>query len=230
MRELHRIEDALERHLSMRASLVIDRAPPRVTEALARYDRVPLDATDTALDALVEYTETLDFDAHPEQPARNQRTRAALDRTLFSSLISAVDRGDPSGVARWMGALLGLSHPAPLRVTDAFARGGAHRYSMADGALSQRWRDSLVVRDEHPLLRGARLYFDAIFLHPFDDGNARLARALLVAAAHDRASFDVGPAVWLPKRAGHEEDLWRFVTVCAHGALARERRRYHRAH
>lgn len=230
MRELHRIEDALERHLSLRASLVIDRAPPRVIDALVRYDRVPLDATDTALDALVEYTETLDFEAHPEQPARNQRARAALEPTSFSSVIAAVDHGDASAVARWMGALLGLAHPAPLRVTDAFARGGAHRYSMANGALSQRWRDSLVARDEHPLLRGARLYFDAIFLHPFDDGNARLSRALLVAAAHERASFDLGAAVWLPKRPGHDEDFWRFVTVCAHAAQARERRRYHRAH
>ena len=76
-------------------------------------------------------------------------------------------------------------------------------------------------------MRGARWYFDAIFLHPFDDGNARLARALLVASVRERASFDVAGPVWIDKRPGETQDFWRLVRVCALGAERRAQRRYH---
>lgn len=224
-----RIEDALERHLCARDAYALSSAPTAAVCDLERYDLCAFDPADTALDALIEYTDTVDADAHRGQATRNERSRAALNHRSFAALARAVTEGDGAPIARWMGALLGLEGPAPLRTTDAFAHDGEHRYSTASGALSSHWARALEPRDDHPLVRGARLYFDVIFLHPFDDGNARLARALLVAALEARPSFDLGPAVWLPKRPGALEDFWRFVRVCALGAESRARRRYHRA-
>ncbi|MFO0562220.1 MAG: Fic family protein [Polyangiales bacterium] len=229
MSEGDRIEDALERHLCARDAHALSSATTSVFSALERYDRCAVDPRDTALDALIEYTDTLDAGAHRGQAARNERTRAALNHRSFATLARALTDGARAPIAQWMGSMLGLDGPAPLRTTDAFAHDGEHRYSTASGALSTHWARALEPRDDHPLVRGARLYFDVIFLHPFDDGNARLARALLVAALAERPSFDLGPAVWLPKRPGAVEDFWRFVTVCALGAESRARRRYHRA-
>ncbi len=231
MRELERCEDALERHSALFDRLRFDAPPSRAREALDRYDRGPIDDRDAPLDALIEYTTALDVRAHSEQHDRNRRSLDALSPPAFERIVFAILRHDSRSVDQWMGDLLGLDGPAAVRTQDAFARGGLHRYSLADGALEARWRRG-VERDggrEHRVVRGARLYFDAIFLHPFDDGNARLARALLVGALDAGPAIDVAPAVWVAKRPGREEDFWRFVTVCASGAEARARRRYHRA-
>lgn len=231
MRELERCDDALERHAALFDRLRFDAPPSRARDALDRYDRCPIDDRDAPLDALIEYTTALDARAHSEHHERNTRSLEALSPPVFDRIVSAIFQHDSRSIDRWMGVVLGLDAPAAVRTEDAYARGGLHRYSLANGALEARWRRG-VERDEgreHRVVRGARLYFDAIFLHPFDDGNARLARALLVGALDEGPAIEVAPAVWIAKRPGDDGDFWRFVTVCASGAEARARRRYHRA-
>ncbi|MBL8679054.1 MAG: Fic family protein [Myxococcales bacterium] len=227
MREDTPTPDASERHLALRASLARQgHAPPLAAKtALAAFDaRAPSDEAPSA--CLTEYTLRVDAPAH-DDPARNERTLRAMSEPLFSEGILGILQDDPRSLETWMGALLGLSGRASLRTRESYARGGTHTYSTLEGALAERWTAgfSAEVFALHPVIRGARWYFDAIFLHPFDDGNARLARALLVFSIEGRV--DLAPLVWLPKRPGSAEDFWRFVTVCALQSVARDRRRYH---
>jgi hypothetical protein len=230
VRDFERIEDAAEWHLALRASLAHSAyAPPaRAERALATFDALGTGADDL-LESLREYTLRVDVPAHDGDPARNERTLRAMSEPAFGDGISGIIQDDPRSLERWMGALLGLEGPAELRVEDAFARGGLHRYSTLDGLLERRWIEgfSREVFALHPVLRGACWYFDAIFLHPFADGNARLARALLVYSLDGLPQPPLAPLVWLPKRPGSAEDFWRFVTVCALQTVARERSKCH---
>lgn len=227
MRDLRPCPDALERHLRWRDAIDTQGAlPAAVSAALAQYDRVAHDPSDTPLDALRAYTATVDRAAHEGDLERDRRTLASLDPQSFCSAFAPTLNGDSSQIAPWIAAL--TDGEARVRTLAAYARDGQHCYSLAGGALAQRWDESFVVRPaEHALVRGARWYFDAIFLHPFDDGNARLARALLVASIHDRGAIDVAGAVWLDKQPGETQDFWRLVRVCALSAERRAQRRYH---
>lgn len=223
-----RCPDALERHLRWRDALdSVAALPDPVARALAAYDRVAHDPSDTPLDALRAYTVTVDRAAHEGEREREARVLRSLDPQEFHRAFAPALNGDSSGVGPWIAALTEGS--GAVRALPAYARGGMHTYSLADGALAAKWAESFRARGgEHALVRGARWYFDAIFLHPFDDGNARLARALLVASVGERASFDLAGPVWIEKRPGETQDFWRFVRVCALGAERRAQQRYHR--
>jgi hypothetical protein len=224
VRELLSLSDALERHLAARVAFatVVDHG---VATALRAYDAVAPDPEHTPLDALREYTREVDVHAHETSPERNARTTMSLDAAAFEEAFGGLP-GTSGPVDHWMSAL--LDREAHVRAEVAHARGGAHRYSLADGALESLWRESLAdARETHPVVRGARWYFDAIFLHPYDDGNARLARALFTSALGAGPATALRALVWLPKSPGDRADFWRFVTVAARGAAALARRRTH---
>jgi len=230
VRDFERIEDAAERHLALRASLANSAHAPsdRAERALSAFDALGAHAGDR-FESLREYTLRVDVPAHEGDPARNERTLRAMSEAGFGDGIHGIILDDPRSLERWVGAMLGLEGRAKLRTEEAFARGGLHRYSTLDGLLERRWIEgfSREVFALHPVLRGACWYFDAIFLHPFADGNARLARALLVYSLDGLPQPPLAPLVWLPKRPGSAEDFWRFVTVCALQTVARERSKCH---
>lgn len=226
--ELRRDDDALATHLRGLARLdlyALTHGDPTVHEALAAYDALPVDQS--PLETLRHYARTVDLAAHADAPLRNARTLAAHDD---DEALCAAHRAP----AQWMGALLGLEGPAPLRVHPAYGRGGLHRYGLAyEGVpLDALWAarvahwGAMRAAGMHPAVVGAVSYFDAVFLHPFDDGNARLARALcagVLAQGPARAGPDFASLVYLPKRPGDGADLRRFVLVCARSATARTR-------
>src|SRR5262249_49378662 len=84
-----------------------------------------------------------------------------------------------------------------------------------------------LARDEadtaHPVVRAARVYLDVIFVHPFPDGNARLAR-LAAYFVLRRAGLPV-PAwdalIRVRKMPGAPESYWRFVFAVARRSEAR---------
>lgn len=105
-----------------------------------------------------------------------------------------------------------------LRTTDAFAKNGRERYGVAHlsrfGELLAEANDSTLT----PQWRGAMAYLDVCFFHPFEDGNARLARlvldAILWRAGYAlnyvepvfvvaRAAIDRGGGGWLASAVDH---------------------------
>ena len=87
----------------------------------------------------------------------------------------------------WQSLVVGKPN-VELRTTDAFAKRGSERYCVAllhrlEEFVSQANDESLA-----PQWRGALLYLDLCFFHPFEDGNARLAR-LALDAVLVRAGF-----------------------------------------
>ncbi|HEU4534159.1 MAG TPA: Fic family protein, partial [Polyangiaceae bacterium] len=105
---------------------------------------------------------------------RGDRMLAALERARASAR-----RGEAltwEGLAGWQAEVLG--GPAALRAHDAWAKGGRERYGRPHD-LEARVRRALAeasAGEPSPAVRGARLYLDLCFLHPFADGNARAAR------------------------------------------------------
>jgi hypothetical protein len=82
-------------------------------------------------------------------------------------------------LSRWQALILG--EPVSLRTTDAYAKGGRERYP-AIPELRATFERCLAQADDGALplsVRGARLYLDVCFFHPFPDGNARAARLAL---------------------------------------------------
>lgn len=221
MPALERIDDALERHCALRASLDFARPAAPVAEALASYDALPRGAPASLTEALRAYTREVDAPAHEGQHARNEAALAACSDEALGLL--------PDAIERWMGLSLALPGPAPFRTQPAYAHGGLHHYALPDGGIAPlfaacRARWSRLREDRaHPLVYGALAYFDAMYLHPFDDGNARLARALFVSLLRDArgAAPDLRALVWLPKTPGDERSFWRFVTVAARSARPR---------
>lgn len=132
---------------------------------------------------------------------------------------------DLARVARLQATVLGLHHAAPLREGDAFGRGGAHRYpwrpDLADTFAA------LLADHQHPrfdpLVSAVLLYLDVIFMHPFSDGNARLAR-LVVASTMARAGRrpPTMEALLVARvETGSVRDFWRMVKLAAASVGAR---------
>lgn len=113
-------------------------------------------------------------------PVRADRMTTALDACRASA--HAGERLTVERLAAWQALVLG--EPAPLRTTDAFAKGGRERYAH-DDLTHARFRAALAeaepdaVAPEVVSIRAARLYLDVCYFHPFADGNARAARLAL---------------------------------------------------
>jgi len=215
------LDDALSPHLALRATLDLHTPPAAVLRALDA-----LDALDHAVDrgpaVHARFAEAIDGPAHSD-PARTARYLDALAYTL------RLPRLDRDALATMQTLVLG--RPAPLRRTDAFAREGAHRYP---------WRDDLPARlDEalrgasddavHPVVRACLVYLDVIFLHPFEDGNARAARLAMHHTLHrggyGAPRFD--DVLFVRKTPGDAESFWRLVRITAGSIASVARSRAH---
>ncbi len=203
--------DAMSPHLAMWRE-VDPESPPDAVRAW--LDRATVGVT--TCDLHRRFVERIDGPAHGDS-ARVARYFAALDQVR-----AHVDGGGAltlDAISEAQGVALGFDHPAPLRTTDAFARGGAHRYPHVDGfdALVRSRFEAWASSRAHPVSVACGRYLDVIFTHPFCDGNARSARLCLDATlrAAGLATPRLEDLVLLRKTSGGVAFYWRMVRLCA---------------
>lgn len=117
-------------------------------------------------------------------------------------------------LSEWQAVVLGLDN-LRLRSTDAYAKQGRERYPYSEKlqevvgqVLSDAFDSSLI-----PEVRAARAFLDICFVHPFDDGNGRLARLVLdfVLTSSMRALQDVGGLFGVSRRADDRRGAEAFL-------------------
>jgi len=205
-------DDASALHLALWRRVDVTAPPPGVAAWLARAVPAPPPADDPH----VRFVERLDG------PQHHDTARAARYLDALAAVRARADRGEAATLAALalvQGVVLGLGGPAPLRTTDAFARGGDHRYPIVAGfeALVSERLAAWDAPGIHPVVAACGRYLDVIFLHPFCDGNARAARLLLEWTLR-RAGLPtprIDDLVLLRKVPGDERSFWRMVRVCA---------------
>lgn len=89
----------------------------------------------------------------------------------------------------WQSVVLGR-RDVTLRTTDAFAKRGRERYGIEHLPKLERFLAETNDENIAPPWIGAMAYLDICFFHPFEDGNARLARLALDALLF-RAGFSL---------------------------------------
>jgi hypothetical protein len=114
---------------------------------------------------------------HYRDPERAERMSAALDVCRASAHRDEALTFEH--LATWRAILLGKR--VAFRTTDAFAKGGRERYGIAADTRDRFCAILAETEDASApvLVRAARVYLDVCFFHPFDDGNARVARLAL---------------------------------------------------
>lgn len=218
--------DATTPHLALRYTLSLREPPEPVRLWLTRA---------AALDARPAHDPHRSFLAHLDGPQHADPERAAAYLSALTLLRAHADGAEPLTLEllqRAQGIVLGLPGLAPLRATHAYARGGAHRYparpdleALLRGRLAAWLAEAL-----DPYVLAAGLYLDAAFVHPFEDGNARLARLCfdwaLWRGARALPRFE--DLLRVPKSPGDAEGFWRLVRVGAASAAGLARARSHR--
>ncbi|MFO0651259.1 MAG: Fic family protein [Polyangiales bacterium] len=213
--------DAMTPHLAMWTRVDVAAPPDDVAPWLARA---------AAAGASVEdhhrrYIDRYDGPQHAD-PARTARYRTALD-----DLRARADRGEAltlDALAHTQGLVLGLDGAAPLRVTDAFARGGAHRYPFTEDLAATLDARLACWRAPHldAVVAACGLYLDVIFTHPFDDGNTRAANLcyerMFRAARRPTPRFE--DLLVLRKDPGDARGFWRMVRLSAASIVGQTRR------
>ena len=213
--------DAMTPHLAMWARVDVTAPPDDVAAWLARAAAVR--ASDE--DPHRRYIDRFDAPQHDDL-ARASRYLAALD-----DVRARADRGEAltlDALTRTQAIVLGLDGAAPLRVTDAFARGGAHRYPFVED-LAERLDARLACwRAPHrdAVVAACGLYLDVIFTHPFDDGNTRAASLCYerVCRAARRPTPRFEDLVRLRKDPGDARGFWRMVRLSAASIVGQTRR------
>jgi hypothetical protein len=193
---------------------------------LARAETLVCDELD---DPLAEYNQTFDAPAHADDLQRNDRTRQGAEWAWTHGRNSKITL---DSIAHWMGRLLATKGAEPIRTTLAFSRGGRLMHSAPVQSL---WSESVFrwtsTKTASPYINAAGLYLDTIFFHPFRDGNARLARTLMLWSLRQSgvALPSLPMLIALVKRPGSTQDYQRFVQCTAISALNRSARRQHNA-
>jgi len=167
--------------------------------------------------ALEAYQQRFDGPAHGDDPLRAQRFAAALAR------VRALADGEQALTFGDLVAIQGdvLGEPATVRTAPALAKEGAETYAWfpAFESLVRAKLDADLADGCPPLAKAARLYLDLIYLHPFEDGNARAARLALELVLR-RAGLPtpaLAPLVRFPKPAGDASAYRRFLEALAAG-------------
>ncbi|QSQ25017.1 Fic family protein [Pyxidicoccus parkwayensis] len=201
----------------LRATLAVDWACPYLRADLDAASARPFEETRAQEDYLARY----DCPAHDGDAAREARFLSALARVR--ELADAREPLTWAGLTEVQAEVLGM--PVGFRTSEAFARGGAHRYLYAPELEEMFVRKvEADARDGcHPVAQAVRLYLDLAFFHPFPDGNARAAR-LWFEYCLRRARLPTPPlAPWvlLPKPPGDVERYGRFVRLVARSISGR---------
>ena len=208
--------DALRAHLALARSFPWE-APPVPAAWLEASAALPFRATE----AQERYLREVDLPAHPEEPGRAERYRAALAQARAWG--AAGRELDLSALAALNGLLRGLPGPAALRAGPAFAAGGARRYGLPPGLAAELAAELAEVERArlHPCARAARLYLDVIHVHPFADANARLARLALehVLRRAGLPTPELAPFVGLPKPPGDARRAGQLIKLLTSGVL-----------
>jgi hypothetical protein len=214
--------DAMQPHLRMVSSLDPGDVPADVRSWLMRCAVVPMGGEDLHQKFVACY----DGPQHND-PERTQRYLTALDRVR--DLADTENALTVRTLCEVQALVLGELSPASLRSTDAFARGGAHRYPFRDDlhdlldASLRRW----CAPEVDPVVAACGLYFDMIFMHPFCDGNARAARLWHEWALRrgGRPTVRYEDILLLRKTPGDIEGFWRMVRISAALITDRVRKR-----
>lgn len=194
-------------------------APPVPPSWLSACAALPFRETE----AQERYLREVDLPAHEGDEGRGERYRAALAQARAW----ADDQRplDLPALATLNGLLRALPGPAPFRGGVAFAAEGERRYGLPPGlrdafaaSLSRLERERGAL---HPCALAVRLYLEVIHVHPFADGNARLARLTLEHTLR-RASLptpELAPFVCLPKPPGDARRAAQLIKLLLSGVL-----------
>ncbi|MFK7988532.1 MAG: Fic family protein [Sandaracinaceae bacterium] len=165
-------------------------------------------------------------DAHRRYIELRDRPRSA---TRADAMIRALVRarwGAEKGLAldtallrEWQELAMYPSKDVSFRNGEAFAKDRGERYGRPKD-LEKRLAEALKAASDFstsPIARGARIYLDLCFLHPFKDGNARAARLALdyVLTQAGLALLDGPPIFAIPRWAHDEQEPWRFQRTLA---------------
>lgn len=213
--------DAMTPHLAMWTRVDVTSPPDEVAAWLARAAAVSASIDDPHR----RYIDRFDAPQHAD-PTRTERYLAALD-----DVRSRADRGEAltlDALAHTQAIVLGLDGAAPLRVTDAFARGGAHRYPLVEDLAAMLDARLACWRAPHldAVVAACGLYLDVIFTHPFDDGNTRAASLCYerVFRALRRPTPRFEDLLRLRKEPGDARGFWRMVRLSAASIVGQTRR------
>ena len=106
-----------------------------------------------------------------------------------------------------------------FRKNRAYACGREREYIFFEGLdlLFQRKIEQDARASIHPFIKAARIYLDIIFVHPFEDGNARAARLWFTyhTATARLSNPDFSAIRRLPKEPGNIDFYWTFVRWAA---------------
>ncbi|MBA3398035.1 MAG: Fic family protein [Deltaproteobacteria bacterium] len=167
-------------------------------------------------DGHARFIDTVDRARDPERAERMAAALLLVRDSAARRMPLTVDQ-----LAEWQGVVLGGSAPAPLRTTDAYAKGGRERYAITFGfhdelarVLDEAYRDA--TDPQLPIaMRAARVYLDICFYHPFADGNARAARLAFdhVVSSAGFAIEQAAPLFTLARAADDAQGTWAFATA-----------------
>lgn len=235
-----RIERTVEGRFSswsVPASAVVEEVSEDLALEIAGRDRPPF--VDDALEAWWKVRSSSPWvapvprdirgaegDAHRRYIELRDRPRSA---TRADAMIRALVRarwGAEKGLAldtallrEWQELAMYPSKDVSFRNGEAFAKDRAERYGRPKD-LEKRLAEALKAASDvstSPIARGARIYLDLCFLHPFKDGNARAARLALdyVLTQAGLALLDGPPIFAIARWAHDEQEPWRFQRTLA---------------
>jgi hypothetical protein len=179
--------------------------------------------------AMEEYVARFDTPAQ-ELTGRGSPEFIEARRARFMAALARVrELADTGGSANWdalreVQAVV-LGREVEFRSGPAFAHGGRERYGHWPD-LEAMFTRKLEVDDAdacHPVAKAARLYLDLIYVHPFEDGNARAARLWLEFMLR-RARVPtpaLGPLIKWPKRPQSVARYVAFQQLVARALLVR---------
>lgn len=202
--------DATYIHLRQMVAFDWSCAPSVVASLLSRLSRQPYQPGEVRARIRADLT----------AENRGNHRRATNLLVAADSVEKASSRGE---VPTWAALnelariVLNKGEQAVVRTGPAGCQG--RRYGYWPG-LARRFNAKLVADASdrlHPVIAAVRLYLDVIHLHPFIDGNARVARLCLLwwLASGGLALPRLDPLVRLPKPPGASP--WVFVRLTAEG-------------
>lgn len=154
---------------------------------------------------------------HARDPVRAAHLLTALDLLRADAAAEVELSFDLLG--SWQRAVLGTSTAPRFREVAALAKAGRERYGI-DSDIAARFTACLAEAVGPGLsvaARGARVYLDVCFFHPFADGNARSAfLALTFVLARAGITLDqVGPIRRIARRADSPTDAFALAKLVA---------------